>query len=316
MVVHVGDIVATTIENRSGEIAVNVTKNNAFWMTLKSKNKIKTFSGGRVIFQELSYQENDTFMYYNGYDFLSVKPSNVHDAAQYAIKQATAAVTISGLEELQNSGDEEFIDLLDTRMDVAESTMANNLTAGTYSNGDNPLSINGLQQQVSKDPTAGRVGNIPREDNMFWRNQAFPGMTGANLEHLMRRAWLGTKRGRDKTDIITCDNNTYELYESSMREDRRFMNRKMADAGFENVTFKSTPVVFDESCPENTMYMLNCKFIMLRPHSKRNMVPSRKKEAINQDATIQHILWAGNMTMSNPHLQAVIYGPGTPTQAA
>ena len=247
-------------------------------------------------------------MWYNGYDFLNVKPSNVHDAAQYAIKQATAAVTISGLEELQNAGDEEFIDLLDARMDVAEATMANNLSVGGFSDGTDPLSINGLQQQVSKTPATGVVGNIPRADNAFWQNQAFPGMTSANLETLMRKAWLATKRGRDKVDIIPCDNDTYELYEASMREDRRFMNRKMADAGFENITFKGSPVVFDESCPDNTMYFLNCKYIMLRPHSKRNMVPSKKKEAINQDATIQHILWAGNMTMSNPHLQAVIHG--------
>lgn len=42
-------------------------------------------------------------MRYAGYDVLNVTPSDVFTAAQYPIAQAAVAVSISGLEMLQNS---------------------------------------------------------------------------------------------------------------------------------------------------------------------------------------------------------------------
>ena len=43
------DIIATTIQNRSGVLADNVTNNNAVLRRLKAKWNVKPFSGGNVI---------------------------------------------------------------------------------------------------------------------------------------------------------------------------------------------------------------------------------------------------------------------------
>ena len=49
-------------------------------------------------------------------------------AAQYPIAQAAVAVSISGLEMLQNAGKEKMIDLLELRIGNAERTMQNNIS--------------------------------------------------------------------------------------------------------------------------------------------------------------------------------------------
>ena len=51
--------------------------------------------------------------------------------------------------------------------------------------------------------------------------------------------------------------------------------------------------------------MLNTKYIKWRPHSARNMVPlsPSKRYAINQDAEVQIIGWAGNLTTSGSQFQ-------------
>jgi hypothetical protein len=55
------------------------------------------------------------------------------------------------------------------------------------------------------------------------------------------------------------------------------------------------------------MYMLNTNYIFLRPHKERNFVPiGGERQSINQDAMIQIIGWAGNMTISNCSLQGVL----------
>ena len=45
----ISDIIATTIENRSGELADNTTNNNALLRKLKAKGNVRPFGGGRVI---------------------------------------------------------------------------------------------------------------------------------------------------------------------------------------------------------------------------------------------------------------------------
>ena len=53
---------------------------------------------------------------------MNIAPSQVFTAAEYPIRQAAVAVSISGLEELQNSGEEAIIDLLESRIMNAEDT--------------------------------------------------------------------------------------------------------------------------------------------------------------------------------------------------
>jgi hypothetical protein len=91
---NVSDLVATTIESRSGEIADNVTKNNALLRRLEKRGNTRTFSGGTVIFEELSFAENGNAGYYSGYDILPVAAQDVLSAAQFAIKQAAVPVVI------------------------------------------------------------------------------------------------------------------------------------------------------------------------------------------------------------------------------
>jgi hypothetical protein len=43
------DIIATTIQSRSGVLADNLTENNAILQRLNSKGNVRPFSGGNVI---------------------------------------------------------------------------------------------------------------------------------------------------------------------------------------------------------------------------------------------------------------------------
>lgn len=57
---NLSEIVTTTLRNRSGKLADNVTRNNALLSRLKGKGKAKPFSGGRTIVQEIEYAMNGT----------------------------------------------------------------------------------------------------------------------------------------------------------------------------------------------------------------------------------------------------------------
>lgn len=52
---NLSEIVTTTLRNRTGKLADNVTHNTALLSRLNSRGKVKPVNGGRTIVQELEY---------------------------------------------------------------------------------------------------------------------------------------------------------------------------------------------------------------------------------------------------------------------
>jgi len=317
---NISDIIATTIESRTRKIADNVTNNNALLYRLKSKGKIKTFSGGYKILQELSFAENSNQGWYSGYDILPVGVSDVISAAEYNIKQAAVPVVMSGLEMLQNSGREQMIDLMEGRMQVAESTMMNLINGGVYSDGTaaGGKQIDGLEAAVPVDPTAAPYGGIDGATFTFWQNAvsdqtAAAGLDPDLIQGFWNALWASLVRGADRPDLIVCDNSVWTTYIASLQAQQRFSNTNTADAGFMTVKFMDADVVLDggiyagasTGTPAGTAFFLNTDYIHYRPHAKRNMVPlsPNRRYATNQDAEVQILAWAGNLTTSGRRYQ-------------
>lgn len=308
----ISDIIATTIQSRTGQIADNVTDNNAVLTWLSKRGNIKPFSGGNVILQELSFRDNGNAGYYSGYDLLPTTAQDVISAAEFAIKQVAVPVVISGLEQLQNNGKEAIIDLLEGRMQVAEASMANLIANGLYSDGTGSggKQITGLNAAVPVTNT-NTYGGIDRNTWTFWRNQVVDtsGVTSATIQTSWNGLYASLVRGSDKPDLILVDNNTWALYMNSLQAQQRFTSSESANAGFSTVKFMQSDVVLDGgiegNCPANTAFFLNTKYIHYRPHRDRNMVPlsPNKRYAVNQDAEVQILAWAGNLTMSGSRFQ-------------
>lgn len=66
---NLSELVTTTLRDRTGELADNVSKSNALLAKLSAKGNVDLVSGGRTIVKELEYAENATFMYYSGLMF-------------------------------------------------------------------------------------------------------------------------------------------------------------------------------------------------------------------------------------------------------
>jgi len=320
----ISDIIATTIQSRTGEIADNVTSNNGLLMRLKKRGNIKTFSGGNVILQELSFAPNGNAGWYSGYEALPIAAQDVISAAEYAIKQAACPVTISGLEQLQNAGRERIIDLLDARMDVGESSMANLISGGLYSDGTaaGGKQIDGLLKQVSVTPT-NIVGGIDRATWTFWKNKVFDATTDggaattpANIQSYWNRLWAQLVRGADRPDLIMVDNVYWSMYMASLQAIQRFTSSETATLGFMSVKYMDADVVLDggitlpqsAGVPPSTAYFLNTKYLHYRPHADRNMVPLSpgQRVSVNQDAAVQILAWAGNLTSSGLMFQGIM----------
>jgi hypothetical protein len=324
----ISDIIATTIESRTGELADNLTNNNALLRRLKSRGNVKTFSGGSTILEEIMYNDptsNNTNSY-SGYEVLNVSQNSPISAAQYGITQYASAVTVSGLETIQNSGKEQIIDLIDGRMNVAEGQLNNRIGGDIYldGTGNSGKNITGLAAAVPDNPATGVYGGIDRATWTFWRSQSFSGLgqggtavSAVNIAAYMDALAVSLIRGTDKPDLIVADNVFYRYYLQSLQAIQRVQGDgdMAAGAGFASLKYfgagMASDVVLDggigANAPANHMWFLNTKYIMFRPHTDRNFVPiGGERQAVNQDAIVKLIGWAGNLCTSGAQFQGAL----------
>lgn len=323
---NLSDIIATTIQSRSATLADNVTKNHALLSKLKSRGNVKTVSGGNVILQEIMYNDPNTANAgsYSGYDVIDITPNSPISAAQFDLKQYAGAVSISGLEQLQNAGKEQIIDLLEGRVQIAEAQLMDKISAGIYSDGtgNSGKDITGLKAAVSATPASGTYGGINRATWSFWQNVAFDATTDggaaaspANIQSYMNRVAIQLVRGTDRPDIIVAGNNYYRYFLESLQAVQRVTSESSAAAGFTSLKYMGAGLNCDVfldggiggQINTDTMYFLNSKYIFFRPHRDRNFVAiGGDRQSVNQDAVVRLIGWAGNMTCSGAQFQGIL----------
>ena len=316
------DIIATTIQSRSGELADNLTQNNAILQRLNQKGNVRPFSGGNVILEEIMYDDTTTnnANSYSGYEVLNIAPDSPISAAQYKIAQYADAVTMSGLEMLQNSSKEAIIDLLDGRMQVSEARLLNRISGDLYGDGtgNGGKNLDGLGAAVASVPSSGTYGGINRATWTFWQNQITSGATSSStILAAMTTAAIKQIRGTDKADLIVAGNTLYSYYVGALQAIQRIAAEESGAAGFASLKFygggTSADVVlgggYGSQETATYMYFLNTNYLFLRPHKERNFVPiGGERQSINQDAIVKLYGWAGNLTTSNSFLQGLLTG--------
>lgn len=313
---NLSEIVTSTLRDRSGETADNVSKGNALLMRLKEKGSWKS-AEGRTIVQEVEYAEGN-FQWYSGYEQINISPPDVISAFEYNWKQAASSVSASGLEmDVQNVGRAAVLDLFETRIKNAQKTMRNNINIGAISNGtgSSGKQIGGLKLLIADAPTSGTVGGVNRSAYTFARNQVYDASTdggtaatAANIQTYMNRLYLRCTRGTDKPDLILADSLYYALFWGSMQAIQRITDTKMGRAGFQSVAFGTADVVYEDSTemPASQMYFINTDYMFLRYAKRRNFTPLDRVQSLNQDAIVQLITFAGNLTCSNFSLQGTL----------
>lgn len=165
-------------------------------------------------------------------------------------------------------------------------------------------------------------GGIARTTWTFWKNLSYSGVTNggaavtaANIQQYMTAVAIQLVRGVDKVDLIVADNNYFQFYVNSLQAIQRVTDEREAGAGFSMLKFygggQSADVVLDggigANSPANQMLFLDTKYIFFRPHKDRNFVPiGGERQAVNQDAIVKLIGWAGNLTTSGAQFQGIL----------
>lgn len=312
------ELVTTTFRNHAKEIKDNVSKNNALISRLMKKGQYRREDGGLTIVAPLDYQSNSTYQRYSDWDILNISQSDVITAAEFQWRQIAMNVVASGRELRINSGDARLINLAKARVKNAIRSFKNNFSVDVYSDGTLSNQINGLQALIA-DAGTGTVGGIDSSVWTFWQNQvqsaAAPLQGGGAVTvsattiegQIMLPLWLSLVRGDDKPGLIVASNDWYSFFESSQVSIKRYVDADMAQAGFQNLRYKTATVIFDggSGIPGAHMYFINDEYFELVVHQDADLEIMPEMRPYNQDGEVIPIIWMGNLICSNRHLQGV-----------
>ena len=309
-------LLSTTLDNYRKTLTDNVFKARVLLWWLTEKNRVRKLSGGATIVEPLLIAEGQAGSY-GEWDAIQIVPQEGISAAQYPWRQLFATIAISGLEEAQNNGEEAIINLLDAKVGQAEETLKNKLSAMCYADGtgNSGKDFQGLALLVNNTGTVGGIDSSAAE-NAWWRSYVGTA-TGAiadktKLPPALTTAYNTVSNGNDVVDGIFASQGAYELYESGLTPNVRYQDTKSANAGFTNLMFKQCPMYWDRSCPANTIYGLNSKYVGLVGHTDRwmkqspfsdglasNAAGGTNPAATTIDARFSIITSFGNMTVRN-----------------
>lgn len=322
LTVSASDITTTTMANRQKVVADAISKQVKLLDALKKSKTYKPFSGGFELRHEVNYQEVSTFKFYSGYEKLDITPTETLSYLVFEVKQAAASFSMNGLEEAMNSGDDAFIDLMDERLKAVERTMKNNIggaTSGVYSNGTafGGKAIGGLPYLLTAPNNTGIVGGVDRATYAFNRNQMYravtdggAALTSGNVKRYFSNLYRKCTRNGESPTHIFCDDNVFSLYEEAQDARVRIVSTKDDSDTADALPYKNAKVIYDGgfggSCPANTAYFINANNMYWRPHSKRNMVPLKSREAIDQDAFVQFLVCYANLTYDIAFLHGIL----------
>lgn len=311
-------LVATTIKNYRPVLADNLMGHNALLWELQEKGFVREEDGGTSIVEPLMYGRNSTVKSYDGYDTLDNTPQTGITAAEFSWKQIAGSVTISGKEEFQNGGTKtRVINLLKAKVQQLETSMQLEVSRMLQGDGtgNGGKDLTGLAALVEDGAAWSIVGGIDSNTDVWWRNQWIGGtatFASAGVSR-MRTMFNSVSRQSVRPSLIMTDQYLFEQYEATLVPNQRYLDLRMGDAGFMNLTYKECPIVFDDDMPfedlstdEHQMVFLTSEYLNFVIGKGKKFVVSPFVTPDNQDAKVSHIFLYANLTTSNRARQARI----------
>ena len=291
------NLLTTTLANYRDQLTDNIFTARPLTYTLMEKGRIRMLNGGTKIVEPLIYGLNNTVGSYGGYDTLNLAPQEGISAAEFEWKQYAASISISGIEEAKNNGEQEIINLLEAKIMQAEESMREGFNTMFFADGSGNSSKdwNGLGNLVESGNT---VGNIDSNTYTWWKSYEENTATALTLAQ-MATAYNSVSVGNDHPDTLLTTQTLFEKYEALLQPNLRYTDTKTADAGFQNLLFKSAPVMYDTGCTAGTFYFLNSKYLTLVGHTSKWFEQTAFIRPEDLDARYALIMCYGNLTVRN-----------------
>jgi hypothetical protein len=322
-------ILSMAVEQRSSSYEDLVSDNNALLKVLRTKGLWQTYSGPRIR-QTLQVSKN-VAQWYSGYDQLLNPAIDLFNDAYFDPKMVVVPIILSMQEILNNEGENQLMDVLDSYMAAAERALEDTMDVALYSDGtaNGGKQLTGLATAVPIVTNSGIYGGIDRGTAALWQTKTYDAQTmataigtqvsGTTVRPFLNYVMTKQSRGRQYADLLIMSPEHYAAYDAATVAIQRQTNdTTLGKLGFTSLEYigggKRAEIVLDggigSNMPANTTFGLNTDSFRIRYNPQRNfdkLFDGDGQMPIDKDAIAQFIGWMGELTMTNPLLNWRFY---------
>jgi hypothetical protein len=283
-----------------------------YW--LYSGGRIRREDGGRWIGIPVMYAKNLTVQTLGPGGTININPPDHSSTAQFEWKFLAGSIMRLFADDSFNRGKNAIQNKVQNDIRNLELSIIDKFESMFFADGTGNAGkdFHGLQQLVSSTPTTGVVGGFDRATQTWWRNfqrtYSETGMITGDKGILfnMRKVYNSISIGNDHPTLIVTSQINYELYEASVTTLLQVTKTKLADAGFDALSYKGVALTFSPSAPATNMYFLNERYLELIINTFADFLMTNWKEIPNQLDRVAQVVVEGNLVTNNSRMQGVL----------
>lgn len=317
-------LTATVLEDWAKDVTNVFGTRNDFFRHYRSKDKeagngrkgYRVVEGGRLFVETLATAVNGTFQGYDERETIDTSESEEVKEAQYAQKIVAGSINMSKLQEAQNMPAYQIHDMLETKLQIAESSMEEILGDSALSDGTTDTKLpGGLQLIIGT--TAGTVGTISEAANpVIWAPvRDTSGVTAWNTSNegmiALDTAMQNAKRGQEKVDLIVTTVSIKSLINIMVilnGQNNYNMGAGKGELGFDDIAYRKARVIDDDNVPAQRVYGVNTRHLRFAVLRKGEFKTTKMKEPIDGLYSVAQMYVFCNFTCSDRRLQFVMTG--------
>lgn len=271
---------------------------NATPILKRFSDKSKKVSGGLQIQVPVISSAATGGGAYSDLDTLTITKTDNISAAVYDWKQYYEPVRVSRLDLAKTSGDSAKLDLIASKIKIAESNMADNLSVGIFGDGtgDSGKRITGFGAMISTTTT---YGGIAVADMAKWKaNVLTNGAPRAITLALIQKLDGACTNGKDAPTLFVSAQAVYDEVYALFTPFQRIESEEVAKLGFKSLMVNGKPLVVDSHAAAGEFLALNEEYVDLRIHKDNNMRKEHHSTLELTDSMLTKIFWMGNIGCS------------------
>ena len=303
---HLGEL--TALSHNFSEKMLNDTYYNKHVLLEAMRRTKKTYPGGLHIQVELGVagdrtdQTGGAIATTGSWDYTNPE---LFDAATFLPKLEVQVIVIWDIEVSRNgTAETQYLDLIKERQAWYMKIMADRKSRYLYGRGG-AIRPNGLENIFDNSTP---FGNIDRTDERAagYRSFVFE-PSGGNMHitrRLMANSLTAVTDNNIRPDLAITTPDIRDDIELILTDKERFPNTALAQAGFDSVTYRNIPIVFDKEMPlpghnRHQFFWLNFDYLVDYADERFNMQRHPWQRMPNNPGQYEVIINIGNVVSPN-----------------
>lgn len=273
-------------------------------MLARLRSKAKKVAGGVQIQVPVISSSSTSGGWYSDLDTLTVARTENMSAAVFGWKQAYEAVRLSRLDLGKCAGDAGKLDLVASKIKVAEEAMAARLSTGVFSDGSTNQ-IDGFAAMISASASA--YGGILPADLADW--VSYVGGTTGTITLAKIQALDGAcTNGKNTPSLFVGRQNVFNEIYNLFTAFQQIESEEIGKLGFKSLMVNGKPLIVDAAAASGELLAINEHHTCLRIHKDNDMRKEHHNSLELSDSSLTKIFFMGNLTTSQRRCNGKLTG--------